>query len=593
MASDMNTLLQQLVQGPNVASPEAQAEWQAQFGMLLRDGTEPPAGSVVDPSPDSLQGLWEGQFMKDTGQLSPEESQSFDVNKDMRNKRLSAPGNPIDTRVAALNANHNQYGIAAAKDSHGHLVLSNYVPKPGDGVIPISRTNQEGVTGNVRSILNQLKATTDIDTARGLQAQLNEAAAQEAARIQGEARKHAETKLGIPDFERQLSASIELDRNSPTFLANPGIGDSPNTAKIRNALNTGRAAADLEVQRMMKSNVTQNALEAALKNAQMETARISRLADKKEMADAALEQRTNARKDMLDARLDEAAAGLSENTKMAIKALNPVLANATDRDLAHNFEKGKANPAYIAAITAPDIDLPKLAVEGNAYGNTLLQAREAALGIRPADTESRLRQLQEVMRSPAMLQKALKMTMPRGPDADKQIAAQMSELNAKVTGGKEEQRAAADYKYQIARRAVSQGITNSFMEDVQNWQAPDPGIAAAILQAKTVAGKTDITEVANAYIGRSTGSEARAKLEYLIDAMESSAKMYQNSVFGMPNTMAIRNKLIADQLRTRIQAGPLGTWLGWKGGNGIVPAGAPRTDRQTLFGEEYNPNAPQ
>lgn len=491
----------------------------------------------------------------------------------IQNMVNAGPGHPMDVRIAALNAEHNAQGIFASKDAKGQLVLS--------GGVPLAGTGQEGVAGSVRSILNQLKAATNIDTARGLQAQLNEAAAQESARIQQEAMTHAEAKIGVPAISAELSAAIAADHADPQYY--PGRGDSPATANLRNQLNTARSAADLEAQRSMKFNVTQNGLDAALKTAGMETMRISRLADKLDAATALSDQRTQAKQDLVNFKLDEAAAGLSDSTQQNIRVLNPVLANASERDLAANFVKGKANPDYTAAITAPDGDLPKLAAEGNQFSATLLHAKESALGIKPAETDAKLKQLQEVMRSPTKLKQALLLVTPHTKDAQTAMNAQLADLNAKSMGSKEDKQLATAYRYEIAKQVVSTGLTGSYTSDVRNWNSNDPELNAAILQSKSVTGATDITNVAAAYIGQSTGPEARAKLDRLIAISTASAGVYAKSLFGMPDVMAIRNKLIADQLKKVTEAPMPGGFMDWKAGGSSL-TGSNSTNKQSLFG---------
>lgn len=535
---ELADILKQLISGGQPPPPpmDPNAPLTSNPVMSTPDNPGPP---VPPPMP------WEPNFPASAAPVQQPQQAVADPNQWLKDAIMSKTGNPMNQRVDALNRNFNSQGITASKDDKGHLVLT------GVGTVPLAGTGQDVVAGNVRGIIEQLRKTTDIDTARGLQAQLNEAAAQETARIQGEARTHAENKLGVPGLESNLSSMIELDRNSPSYY--PGRGDSQNTAAARQALNTARGAADLEVQRMLKSNVSANGLDAALKTASMETQRISRLADRKDMLDTQVAAATLAKKDAINERLDQQAEGLSDQTQQAIRTLNPALANGSLRDLAANFMKeGRANPNYLAAITAPPTELPLLATTGNDHARALINAQEGALGIRPVETDAKLRQMQDIMRSPSKLQEALKLITPQGADADKSIKSVMADMAAKSTGTKEEKAQALSYKYELAKQVVAQTITHGYMSDVNNWGSPDPGLAAAVLQAKTVAGKTDITEVANAYIGAAQGAAANQRMEQLISIMTQQASASKGSLFGMPDTMVLRNKIMADQLaRTR------------------------------------------
>lgn len=535
-----------------------------------------PMQGLQEPAQGTPQALWEQAYMANQGQPvtnGPIEKTPYEVlaalsatpgldpnQQELKDSITAGPGHPMQDRVNALNRNNNKHGIMASTDAKGQLVLSNYVPSPGVAAIPQVSMEPNNVSGSVRGIIDQLRKATDIDTARGLQAQLNEAAAQETAKIQAEARKHAENKVGVPQLEFELNKMMELDRNSPSYF--PGRGDSAVTAQARTQLNAARGAADLEAQRYLKSNVSANSLDAAIKTASMETARISRLADKQETMTANLDARRMAKEDDINFKLDQAAEGLSEQTQQAIRTLNPALANGTTRDLAANFMKGKANPAYMAAITAPEADLPKLAAQGNSFSTALLMQREGALGINSTDTEANLRQVQDIMRegpSPR-LKAALASIIPPGPDRDKTISSAMADLTAKSMGTAADKALASDYKFQIAKQIVAQGMTNKYMADVNSWRSPDPDLAAAVAQAKKVTGKTSLSEVAVAFVGDSVGAEANMKIEKLINIMANQAAASKNSLFGMPDTMQLRNMLIAEQLKrsraARLEAAP-------------------------------------
>lgn len=476
--------------------------------------------------------------------------QGYDVTK--RSARLDAmnlkSGNSLEVRAKAINEEENHIGIQAGietkKDGTKGLVLSGTGPS---GIVPIYGTNQEGVAGTVRDLVGKLRQTTDPDAARALQAQLNEAAAGEAARIQGEARKHAEDKIGVPLLEASLSQSIRLDRESPGYY--PGRGDSQNTMQARQALNTARSAADLEASRTLKSNVTQNSLEAALRTAQMETQRISRIGDKQDQLSNVMESRRIAKEDQQNEKLDTIASSMTEDMKLHARILNPVLANASDRELAASVDKKRESPAYIDTLQANPQTLPKLAAEGNKYASTVLSTREAALGIPKERTDADVGMLREIMTSDTKLRQALKAISPMTKEGQNGVDSGLMDISSKSRGSKEEQALALENKYAIARKYVALQKTNNYMADVSSWGSTDPELQQAILTSKTITGKTSVDDVTNAYVGGAVGAERSAKVEKLISLMQTQAAMQKDSVFGMPNTMAIRNQILAYQLK--------------------------------------------
>ncbi len=486
-----------------------------------------------------------------TPQLDRQQAQTeYDVSKRSARLDIMNPknGHTLDERSAAFNQEQNHNGFSSnvetRKDGSKGLVLNGTGPS---GVVPIYGTNQEGVTGTVRDILGKLRTTNDPDAARSLQAQLNEAAAAESARIQGETRKHAEDKIGVPLLEAALTRSIELDRQSPGYF--PGRGDSNNTMQARASLNTARSAADLEAQRMSKSNVTQNSLEASLRTAAAETQRISRLADKQEQFTNVLDSRRIAKEDQQNAKLDAISDGLTEDAKMHARILNPVMANASDRELAASLDKKRSSPDYIQAIQAAPQDLPKLAVEGNKFGTTVLLARESALGIPKEKTEADIGLMREIMASPTKLRQAMKAVTPMTQEAQKGMDAELAGIEGKSRGSKEEQALAMENKFQVAKKYVALQKTSAYMADVSTWGSSDPELQQAILQAKTITGKTSIDDVTNAYVGSSIGPDRAARVEKLIGIMQGQAAAQKDSLFGMPNTMAVRNQILAYQLK--------------------------------------------
>lgn len=479
---------------------------------------------------------------------------NFDANAHLLNRSEAAPGNDMQTRVDAINREHNKNGISASVDSNGRAFFTN-VDSDGNrlpGNPPLVGSDAANVAGSVRGILTQLRSTTDAKTAAALQDQLNQAAAAETTTLQLEALKHAEIKMGVPQLEKDLNNSLMVDRASPNWF--PGAGDSQNTARIRQTLGQAHSQADIEVERSLRSNITANGLSAALKSAQTEVARITRLSDRKDALSDAAANRALAKEDMHQAALEEQATAMLQSTKDNIRILNPVLANAPDTELVTNYNKAKAVPAYDIAIKTPDNELPRLAASGNAYASTLIRSKEAALGFTQAETDSKIASLRDIMNNDKTLQKAYRDSLPNSAERDKQVKALFGEIGAKAAGTKEDKAMVSAQKYQLAKLALSSIATDRFAGNVEEWKSLDPDLNMAIEKVKKLQLKPNIKEITVAYIGDYTGRDATLRVESLIKLMEQAASKYDGSALGSPNTMAIKNEITALRLGGLLKA---------------------------------------
>lgn len=477
------------------------------------------------------------------------------------NRNEAAPGNPMDVRVAAINREHNKNGIYASKDSKGQAVFTNIAPnsagsgnsgKPASGTTvgsaaPVFGTNQSAVGSNVRDLLNQLKGTEDPNVMRALQGQLNEAMAMETAKAQSEARTFAENKVGVPALEAAYNKSIQLDLASPGGF--PGRPPSDNTRQALADLEKARGEADREIKSFLDSNATVLGLKAMTANANSEIQRIQKIADHKDSMKFSAEQNLANWKQKQDLQLQEEAKGIPEDVKMNLRILNPMLATAPDTDLMSNLNQAEkiGNKKYLEAVRAPAESLPRFAAEGNDVAKTLLVTKEEKLGIKPADTLAKMNAIQDLMRNPAKLEAGMvALSGPVTKDSKSSVAKMMADLQAKeYSGTKEDKAMVSNARFEMAKKLITQQLTNAYSANVATWDNPDPELQAAILSSKKVTGKTDLPNVVAAYMNGDTGPVGVAKVNKLIQLMTDSARKTSGSAFGTIDYMPVANEIRA------------------------------------------------
>lgn len=438
---------------------------------------------------------------------------------------------PMADRAAAITEDLGGK-ITASVDSKGQLVLE------GKGTTVTPGTQQDlSLTSNVRNILSQMQQTKDPDQFRALQGQFNEAMANATAQTKQNLLTSAEAKLGIPSLEVQLQQAEQADRADPMWR--PGIGDSPITAKIRQTLQMARSAADQEVNRSMLGNVTLNTLSAAEKTAQEQGKRIEATFAKQTNLDMQVAAHSLQKKMDGQDKLQAIADGMTPDQKLAIRAIDPSKAAASDTELAQVYSKNANNKTMLDAINAPPESLPSLAATGNQYAVSVLKDKERSVGMTDTETDTNISKMKEIITSPGAFKQAIKLVMGNTPEAK----ARLAEVDAKSGGSAEDKKAAFDMKVQIAKQAIAENQTNQYLADANNIGGRTPELDAAIAKAQSEYGKRDLISVAKAYTGDLQGPQLTAKVAELNAIIAKSAKSRQGSQFGMPNYMRIKNAI--------------------------------------------------
>jgi len=453
-------------------------------------------------------------------------------------------------KVAALfkgNALAEQAGVRAEIGPNGEISLTNVPQQPvalgGQG--PGKGAIAPNTPLSVGSLFNQLKTTSDVDTARGIGASLREAGAIEAAKFETQAQTFAATKLGLPRLQAELNAAMAADQSDPKYL--PGMGDSPITAKIRTNIEQITSLAGTEAARFLAGNAQYAVLKATLSNADSELARITRLGDRKAAIEDNAALRSAMKREDKEATLEDAARGLSGVQRQRLIMLNPELGSSTpdkiDADMMRTIQVRSKDKAWQQVFDAPEEAMPVLAVMGNAYAAGLIQAKEQAnAGVDPAITSQRIQNVQKLMGNPTFMKQALEQQYMGQKDAKKLIADELAAFNAKGLSaeGKQQQQA---QKAALALSLVKQSITAEFAGNAGSWKIADPLFQGAVQQARQVTNGTKMMDVYAAYTKDVTGPALVQKTQAFADLMTQEALKNSKSIFGAPNYLALRSQL--------------------------------------------------
>ena len=449
----------------------------------------------------------------------------------------------------------NQYtvdhGVTASKDPKtGRITLTNIDPttrKPTPqsqvqlyGFSPLGASS----SASVNALSQSLRQTQDPDAARGIISSLNESLAIESARIEAESNKFAENKLGVPKMEQTLAAAEALDRSAPGYQQ--GMGDSKNTAAIRQQLYVARQQANGVAKDWLQSNLGYAQLKAAAANATAEGQRITRLADAKMLrkersldAVAALSEKNEAAK-------IAAYDGLSDLQRSYILQLNPALRSVPDNRaemVRFADTQWKNDPAFKELMSSPPERVPALAIMGNQHAANVLAAEEMEkANVPPEQTKKALDEIKALSKGGTSIRSYVDMQverLPSGVNRPKERERLLKEYTD-MTNSKDKsvQVSLRDYQTAAAVASYQAKRTSKFVSDVTTWGANDPDLMAAANVAKTKSGKTDIASTVAAYVGDKTGPEALARYEAFRQKILAASGNGSKSVFGGIDTSA-------------------------------------------------------
>ena len=153
----------------------------------------------------------------------------------------------------------------AAYGPEGFRSVSDTSPTTGVPAMLHSSTASADIIGNMEMRLRQLQETSSGDPialSRGL-AQLDSDVAMKKADMYNEVRSLNMAKYNVPQLQKALQDSINLDTQTPGFREKYGSVDSEETLTVRSQLNQAMAAADGAVNESLKGNPVYQSLDTA------------------------------------------------------------------------------------------------------------------------------------------------------------------------------------------------------------------------------------------------------------------------------------------------------------------------------------------
>ena len=565
---------------------------QALYSMLTQPGYESSAGAGrggpvspgIDKSDlDSPAGAGRGFVNPAQGNSNSgaDPSESFLSQAFPEIFRKTPPKGIVDTTfgVERVNARTGETGVTAVKDANGKVTLTNIGPN-GQPVQGTGSPNSVGgngkgngmnqpLTGNQQLLMpntsTSLQAamrsltdpTTTVDAALGHFQNIQQEIALQQTKMQGDAIKFAETQFGIPDLNAQLQASLIADKNSPSWY--PGIGDSPVTLRIRQAIQSASNDVQIAAKNYLAANTSYSALgvagksaELALKQNEIRNNRRESLTDRNEQnAAAKAEQKMQVRM--------QAGASLPPQAQARLAVIDPTLANASpDEALAKMGDivmLRKTDTQLQEYLSVPEAELPTLAVVGNNYAVTGLKAAEMKAGRTDAEVQADIDKIRNSITDTKFTEKAIKFKYSKMADKagmEKELAeAKISKLggDAKTKAMRRE----ADIKLAIDMNM--QEVAARPIEDIRYLKGIESVLGDSIATSMKQSGNASVKNVLTAYLGDASGQARIQKLAAFSAAIQDVGAKQPVSVFGMPN-----GQLLAAEIASA-SIGGLGQWI--------------------------------
>lgn len=448
-----------------------------------------------------------------------------------------------DTRggVNRVNQYTAEHGVTATRDEKtGQVTLTNIgangKPTPQSQKQVYGFNPMNGTSSAVLDTLyEQIKNASDPDTARGLAATARVALAEESAKMEAESLKFAENKIGLPNLVRRLKESEALDQSAPGYM--PGIGDSKNTAALRNEVAQAQAQARQVAGDFKTGNISAARLNAMGLNINAELARIDQIARKNESLDATTRAQKE-RKDLEKAERDYVRfQAFTPNQRKLLAELNPDLANEKDNmgaTVAFYERQVKADPNFEEFFNADPSERLLIAASGNKIARDLIIKQESVnTGRAPEDIDRDLKSMRNLITPASIRQWAVDNSANVVGDKVAARGQRIADYDLLLGSKKpEDQQRLRMIQGEIAVAEFSRQKTAKFAADVTSWIGGNPELQKAAEDAKRVSGKTDIDSVLTAYVGATTGPESLTRYASFKEAIRAAAAKESKSAFG-------------------------------------------------------------
>lgn len=463
--------------------------------------------------------------------------------------------------AARVNAFTEMHGVTATTDAKGRVTLTNIgsdgVPteqsqKKVYGFNPLDKTTST----SVNTLAEQLRNAPDSATANGIASALRTALSEESARMNGEAIKTAETELGVPRMLNELRAAEQIDQSRPGYV--PGMGDSPNTVRVRNQLQELQAKVPGHAEQWLSRNLSYAQLKAAEKNA---AADMTRIVEKGAAQERAKELKKVAAEGKEAAKADKIAieySGLSAQQRALAIKLNPFLAGGDGADPAKTQaamveyidRQAKQDPAFVKLMTADPIEYKTLAFGGNKHAASLLAVEEAQRT--GQDPNMVADSIKKVSTMPVTNQMAEAWIMQQskkalGGNADAERKRLRAEYNSMLDAKTPEAKAAlASMQSDIRMSAYKREQTDQFLSNTISWAPAGSALAEAAHASLKTTGKSDLASALRTLTTGKDTASAVAALQEAKALIQSQTSQKQKSLLGGVDALAAMQMVDAE-----------------------------------------------
>lgn len=585
-SNELNMLLQALGQPP---SPQQQPMGDNDIAALLQamgmTSQQPTSKKQqAEPTPEEQAAMYE--VSQRLGQEAIERTAQAKIQdevllEDVAAAQLYEPDIMSSSTGHAgadrVNANTDQYGVTASVDKDGKVSLTNIgadgkpTPQSQAQAQPevYAGSLETTTSANLNDIIGRLQKATDIGDARGTITEAKHEIVNEEARIRKGVLDLETKRLGVDQMQTRLLASEALDQKTPGYKI--GMGDSANTRALRDALYKAEDQARQNTDRMLQNNVSMSRLAIAASTLEQEQRRLESLAATKFNRDA----QSAIRKDdaIFKKQTSDLAAyeSLDPFQRSIISRLNPLVAQQGNEGalVAYHTRKTKEDSNYRELMQADKQDYARLALT-NPLARTVVAQQESENTGRPIATiEKELESIRDLGKNP----NAVKMWADAraqgqlGNKAQARAAAMMEYQKAANGTTKAAKEMKAELDQDIAMTLYQVQRSNSFQNDLNNWNVPE--LQPLVNEAVKRTGKADIDSVLSLYIGDLQGPEAITAYQAFKSVAKGVAARESKSVFGQIDLNGIIRKIDADAISRRT----LGDW--WRSQMANEFTGAP------------------
>lgn len=428
-------------------------------------------------------------------------------------------------------------GVYKAKDAKGQSMYTNVLDASGTPTMIAPQKPpivSSGATSNLDSLLKSFDGVTDIKKRETLLADLSSNLSRFEADSMNKAKTQIETNLGVAEVQRQLQASMLLDRQHPSWSKNQS--DSTETLAIRNTLTNLQARTSSLIPQVLAGDAEYAAKVAAAKD--VYTRESKQLDQDYKLRMMNLEKssmQNEAAADIL-AGMNQESLNIVASTFPSLKNQDGTIDNTKMAKFLETHNNGKEWKPLVDG-TVPASEYFRTALNGNKAAEIMaVAAQSKATGKNLIEVKSELDYAKRLMNEPALLKSEMKkyrIAIPQ--EANQQDAKSM--LNVK----KSKEELLQDRQIAIGNvEKVLSAMNAAKLDDLSTWKAEsnpiinDPNAAKIYDEMKvSLARKPSLMEFAATYINDPTlDADARkARKDLLTSNLKSNAKQMQGSLF--------------------------------------------------------------